>query len=99
VTGENADGPLDVMSCGRARFPRRQSRRGPGGSGLEGVGPGPRAAEVAHAPQGQPVECLARRRRSRVRPGCFSAGQPSVDRDFLQKIELCDKNGRYKSCI
>jgi hypothetical protein len=52
VTGENADEPLDVMPCGRARIPRRQARRGPGGSGLEGVGPGPHGwrggARAAH---------------------------------------------------
>jgi hypothetical protein len=37
-------------------------------------------------------------RGSGARPSCFPAGQPSVDRDSLQKVELCDKNARYESC-
>jgi hypothetical protein len=28
----------------------------------------------------------------------FSAGQRDFDCVFLQKVELCDKNGRYESC-
>jgi hypothetical protein len=91
VTDENADGPLDAMPCGRARLPRRQARGDRAALASRGWG-------LARAAQGKPVGHLAHRQHSRARPGCFSVGQPSVDRDFLQKIELCDKNGRYESC-
>jgi hypothetical protein len=57
-----------------------------------------KAAERAARGAGAPGRAPAHWRRSRARLCCVPAGQPSVDRDFLQKVELCDKNGRYKSC-
>jgi hypothetical protein len=54
----------------------------------------PSRQDAQRAAQG----CQADRRRSRARLIHFSAGQPYFDCAFLQKIELCDKNGRYESC-
>jgi hypothetical protein len=88
---DNTSGDYDAVRGrnGAARVPRRQARRGPAALASRWWEPGP------HGRQGRRG---ALRRRSRARPSCFSTGQPSVDRDSLQKVELCDKNGRYKSC-
>jgi hypothetical protein len=67
-------------------------------------------AEAAHAPrtaQGKPAGRLTRWRRSRARPGCFSVGEPFVDRDFLQQlncatktvdIKVVDESSLYNIC-
>jgi hypothetical protein len=53
-----------------------------------------RAARGARMPGRSP----ALWRRSRARLIYFSTGQPYFDCVFLQKFEVCDKNGRYESC-
>jgi hypothetical protein len=74
-----------------ARVPKVSARKGTGGSYIEEVGIGPtrtpRRRSALRAVQPMPAGRPARQRRSRVWPGCFSAGQLSVDRDFLLKNE------------
>jgi hypothetical protein len=104
ATNRGALGAVTTWYEDAVRAPRMPAQRGAGDSCFKAVETGPaqtprrhsglRAARGAAKPTGRPT----RRRCSRARPSCISAGQRDFDRTFLQNIELCDKNGRYKSC-
>jgi hypothetical protein len=83
-------------------LPRRRAREGTGGSWLEAVGSSP------HGRQGSAALCT-RRRPSRQgswrASGALERGRaafqpvnPPLTMIFFQKVELCDKNGRYEGC-
>jgi hypothetical protein len=104
------DGPRDnserviTTQHGRRAFLGDGRERGPVARGSRQWETGPArmprwrgGLRTAHG-AAKPAERLARRRRSRARPSSVSAGQHYFDCTFLQKIELCDKNGRYESC-
>jgi hypothetical protein len=84
-----------------ARVPRWHARRGPAARASRRWGlarTDTETAEHAACGAGTSGRAPARWRRSRARSCCVPAGQRDCDCMFLQKFELCDKNGRYKSC-
>jgi hypothetical protein len=107
---ETGDGPLDISERVRRDTKMRlvfegwQARRGPTALTSRQRGASPRGCRgrrsslsAAHG-EATPAERPAHRRRSGARPSSISAGQRDSDCVFLQKVELCDKNGRYESC-
>jgi hypothetical protein len=85
-----------------AHVSRRSARRGTSSPDLEAVGNKParmpRQVRLPVRGAAKPAERPARRRHSGARLSSISAGQCDFDCVFLQKVELCDKNGRYESC-